>query len=200
MRKPFPISRKSLRVEKKTQNNQKKKDDLSQRRFLSCPFFPGPFSHQAKRILNCSFHDAHRHKALSFTTLGFFGKFWFTIRDRTYLLLHRSGGLDSFIASTPVRKFLAVNHVSVSTFHWSGLPFPPPGESSQSRDRNCVSFISYIGRWILYHCTTWEAPFNIKSMDLHIPCILHPEKPQEGLSISNQNIYCHLVDDRNKFR
>ena len=32
--------------------------------------------------------------------------------------------------------------------YWSGLPFPPPGNS-------CVFCI---GRWILYHCVTWEAP------------------------------------------
>ena len=30
--------------------------------------------------------------------------------------------------------------------------------SSQPRDRICVSYVSCIGRWILYHCTTWEAP------------------------------------------
>ena len=29
--------------------------------------------------------------------------------------------------------------------------------SSQSRDRTHVSFISCIGKWILYHRTTWEA-------------------------------------------
>ena len=31
-------------------------------------------------------------------------------------------------------------------------------ESSQPRDQTHVSCISCIGRWILYHCTTWEAP------------------------------------------
>ena len=28
--------------------------------------------------------------------------------------------------------------------------------SSQPRDQTQVSCISYIGRWVLYHCTTWE--------------------------------------------
>ena len=28
--------------------------------------------------------------------------------------------------------------------------------SSWPRDRTCVSCVSCIGRWILYHCTTWE--------------------------------------------
>ena len=27
--------------------------------------------------------------------------------------------------------------------------------SSQLRDRTCISWISCIGRWILYHCSTW---------------------------------------------
>ena len=29
--------------------------------------------------------------------------------------------------------------------------------SSLSKDRTCISCISCIGRWILSHCTTWEA-------------------------------------------
>ena len=29
--------------------------------------------------------------------------------------------------------------------------------SSRPRDRTCVSVISCIGRWVLYHCVTWEA-------------------------------------------
>ena len=32
--------------------------------------------------------------------------------------------------------------------YWSGLPFPPPGD--QPRDRTLVSWVSCIGRWILY--------------------------------------------------
>ena len=31
--------------------------------------------------------------------------------------------------------------------------------SSQPRDRTCISCISCIGRQILYHCATWEAPY-----------------------------------------
>ena len=30
--------------------------------------------------------------------------------------------------------------------------------SSQPRDQTQVSCVSYIDRWTLYHCTTWEAP------------------------------------------
>ena len=36
--------------------------------------------------------------------------------------------------------------------------FPFSRESSQTRDQTCVSCISCIGKWILYHCATWEAP------------------------------------------
>ena len=39
--------------------------------------------------------------------------------------------------------------------YWSGLPFPPPGDFSQPRDR---THGSCIGRQILYHWVTWEAP------------------------------------------
>ena len=35
--------------------------------------------------------------------------------------------------------------------YWSRLPFLPPGESSQPRDRTCVSCVSCIGRRILSH-------------------------------------------------
>ena len=30
--------------------------------------------------------------------------------------------------------------------------------SSQPRDWTCISCVSCIGSWILYHCTTWKAP------------------------------------------
>ena len=36
--------------------------------------------------------------------------------------------------------------------YWSGLPFPPPGDGSSSpRDWTHVSYVSCIGRWVLYH-------------------------------------------------
>ena len=38
--------------------------------------------------------------------------------------------------------------------YWSGLPFPPLGESSQPRDQ---SHVSCVGRQSLYHWATWEA-------------------------------------------
>ena len=38
--------------------------------------------------------------------------------------------------------------------YWSGLAFPSPGPLPYPGIKPCVSFI---GRCILYHCTTWEA-------------------------------------------
>ena len=35
--------------------------------------------------------------------------------------------------------------------------------SSQSRDRNHISYVSCIGRQILYHCATWRSPGEDKS-------------------------------------
>ena len=34
---------------------------------------------------------------------------------------------------------------------WSGLPCPPSGHLSWPRDWTCVSYVSFISRWILYH-------------------------------------------------
>ena len=41
--------------------------------------------------------------------------------------------------------------------YWSGLPFPPPGESSWPRDQTHVSCVSSTVRQILYHWATREA-------------------------------------------
>ena len=38
--------------------------------------------------------------------------------------------------------------------YWIGLPFPTPRESSRPNDQTCISCLSCVGRWILYHCTT----------------------------------------------
>ena len=38
--------------------------------------------------------------------------------------------------------------------HWSGLPFPTPGESSRLRDRTLLRLLHW--QQILYHCTIWE--------------------------------------------
>ena len=35
--------------------------------------------------------------------------------------------------------------------YWNEFPFPSPGNHSQSRDQTYVSYVSFIGRWMLYH-------------------------------------------------
>ena len=57
--------------------------------------------------------------------------------------------------------------------HWSGLPFPSFRGSSPSRDQTRVSYVSCIGRQVLYHqshlgspnmgnlCTSQASPFTI---------------------------------------
>ena len=39
--------------------------------------------------------------------------------------------------------------------------------SSQHRDGTCVSKISRIGKWVLYHCATWEVHVNEYILDKH---------------------------------
>ena len=38
------------------------------------------------------------------------------------------------------------------------VAMPSSRGSSPPRDHTCVSCVSWIGRWILHHCTTWEGP------------------------------------------
>ena len=45
--------------------------------------------------------------------------------------------------------------------YWSGLPGPPPGESSQSRDRTQVCYVSCTGRWFLYHWSPLGSPYSL---------------------------------------
>ena len=42
--------------------------------------------------------------------------------------------------------------------YWSGLTFPPPGDSSRARDWTQDSCTSCIGSGVLNHCATWEGP------------------------------------------
>ena len=52
--------------------------------------------------------------------------------------------------------------------YWSGLPFPAPGGFPHAGINPVTSCISYIGKQIFYHCTTWEALNNYqKTLILH---------------------------------
>ena len=45
--------------------------------------------------------------------------------------------------------------------YWSGLLCPPPGGSSQPRDRTRVSYVSYIGRRVLCHSCHLGSPMGL---------------------------------------
>ena len=49
--------------------------------------------------------------------------------------------------------------------YWSGLPFSPPGDRPNPKDRTHVSWGSCICRWILHH---WEAPNYPLKLSLQI--------------------------------
>ena len=40
--------------------------------------------------------------------------------------------------------------------YWCGFPYPT-GVSSQPKDQTCISYVSCIGRQVLYHWATWGA-------------------------------------------
>ena len=50
--------------------------------------------------------------------------------------------------------------------YWTGLPLPYFRGSPQPRDWTCISCTSCIGRWILYHCVTWESQKNRKQVTI----------------------------------
>ena len=71
---------------------------------------------------------------------------------RAYSCLTFSNPMDCSPPDSSVRGiFQAV------VLEW--VPFSFSKGSSQPWNRTCVSFTSYIGRQILYHCATWEAPY-----------------------------------------
>ena len=46
--------------------------------------------------------------------------------------------------------------------YWSGLPFPSPGNvPDPGIEPGSLTYISCIGRWILYHCATWETLISV---------------------------------------
>ena len=50
--------------------------------------------------------------------------------------------------------------------------------SLQARDRTCISCI---GRWILYHCATWEAPsLQFSSVQFSCSVVSDPLRPHES--------------------
>ena len=42
------------------------------------------------------------------------------------------------------------------------VAMPSSRGSSWSRDQTSILYVACVGSWILYHCTTWEAPITLK--------------------------------------
>ena len=71
--------------------------------------------------------------------------------------------------------------------YWHGLPLPPPGESSQLRDWTRISCISCIGRRILYHWASWEAPSAHKLSSKPVSTSWGSQFPNYTQSVWTQN-------------
>ena len=62
--------------------------------------------------------------------------------------------------------------------YWSGLPCPPPGPLPNPGIK-CVSYVSFIGRWILTASATWEALFmSTLIFFFYIPTASTPRVPE----------------------
>ena len=84
--------------------------------------------------------------------------------------------VDCSLAGSSVHGIL-----QASILEWVAIPFSRG--SSRPRGRTHVSCVSCIGRWILHHCTIWEAHFSLLR-DKKPVCLLgDPQKP----SLINQN-------------
>ena len=60
-------------------------------------------------------------------------------------------GVQFFVTPWTVTHQVSLSMGFPRQEHWSGLPFPSPGESSQSRDQTYISYIA--GRF--FHFKTW---------------------------------------------
>ena len=69
----------------------------------------------------------------------------------TQLLLSRFSHVRLFETPWTLTRQASLSMGFSRQDYWSGLSCPPPGESFQSRDRTHVSYVSCIGRWVLYH-------------------------------------------------
>ena len=74
--------------------------------------------------------------------------------------------------------------------YWSGLPFPNPGDLPNPGIEPASHCTSCTSRWVLYHCTTWEAPYVLATQSqflhpisgVHMPLVLFMGLPGVVLS------------------
>ena len=92
-------------------------------------------------------HD-HTHSPVGSQPLGHLGSPWVLMLLCTHSVVSNSKPMD---CSPPGSSVHGILHARI--LEWVAISFSRG--SSQPRDRTCIS---YIGSWILYQCTTWEAP------------------------------------------
>ena len=65
--------------------------------------------------------------------------------------------------------------------YWNGLPHPHPGESSGSTDQMHISYVSCIGRWVLYHLGSLVNPCAMQETQVQFQCLEDPL--EKGMAI-----------------
>ena len=63
------------------------------------------------------------------------------------------------------------------------IAMPSSRGSSRVRDRTCVSCISSVGRQVLYHCATWEAPLPASFPSVYPSFSIGPWWGEQGCSL-----------------
>ena len=79
--------------------------------------------------------------------------------------------------------------------YWRMLPFPTPEASSQPRERTRISCVSCIGRWVVFHCTSW-----ISMGEILFPLLcffFSPPHPSIGNDLSETPLenLCNIIRD-----
>ena len=76
--------------------------------------------------------------------------------------------------------------------YWSRLPFPTPEASSRPRNGTCISCVSCIGRWVLYHCTSWISMGKILCQPLYFFSPTHPSIGNDLSETPLENL-CNII-------
>ena len=75
--------------------------------------------------------------------------------------------------------------------YWSGLPRPPPGDLLEPGIPTLISYLSCIGRWVLYH---QHRHLRVPSLlsSVYTPMHTHTH-PQLGLTFSSLKVLFNLI-------
>ena len=74
---------------------------------------------------------------------------------------------DSFVTPWTVAHQAPLNTGFSRQEYWRGLPFPSAGDLPRPGIEPRISWVSCIGRQILYHRATWEA-LNVKVSKINL--------------------------------